>query len=47
MDLNPLLRKELAIFKISNIENDLKAHLQFEIRKLQMSLTVYPEYIFK
>jgi hypothetical protein len=34
-----MLLKELAKIKISQIEKDSTAHLQLEIRKLQMSLT--------
>ena len=39
------LRKELAKIKFYNIIKGLKAHLQLENRKLQMSLTLYPKYI--
>jgi hypothetical protein len=37
-NLTPLLRKELAKIKLRNIKIVSTAHLQLEIRKLQMSL---------
>jgi hypothetical protein len=36
--MNLLLRKELAKIEFSNVNQFLPAHLQLEIRKLQMSL---------
>ncbi|MBA4322839.1 MAG: hypothetical protein C0408_08495 [Odoribacter sp.] len=41
INMSTLLRKELAKIKLRDIKKVSKAHLQLEIRKLQMSLRVH------
>jgi len=47
INLNSLLRKELAKIIISHNLKDSKAHLQLEIRKLQMNLYPYSTFLLK